>query len=266
MVQIHAPPFIMFNRFWSFLTPFVFLSSLILGTATAQTAQYRLSALKIELAPQEPFTVLAIANTGNVPLDFKVRVQQWQQRTTGEDELHLLPLNSLELVAFPNLLHLPVGGRAEIRIGHRLPTTDLERTYRLLVAEIPPAPRGLESEMRLVTVHSLPVFIQPAVIRRQGQLLNAQVQQGALQVTVRNQGNVHIEADQIKVTAFGEKGQRLFEVHPEREYILAGVTRSLRPMPLPQDHCGAVRSLQIVIDIAAHSPITQIERPAGICR
>lgn len=175
-------------------------------------------------------------------------------------------MNSLELVAFSNLLHLPVGDRAEIRIGHRLPTTDLERTYRLLVAEIPPAPSGLASETRLVTVHSLPVFIKPAVIRRQGQLLNAQVQQGALQITVSNQGNVHIEADQIKVTAFSEKGQRLFEVHPEREYILAGVTRSLRPMPLPQDHCRDVRSLQIVLDITAHPPTTQIERPTGICR
>lgn len=190
-----------------------------------------------------------------------MRAKQWQQRATGQDEFHLLPLNSLELVPFPNLLHLPVGDRAEIRIGHRLPPTDVERTYQLLVAEIPPAPSGLESETRLVTVHSLPVFIKPRVIRRQGQLLNAQVQQGALQITVSNQGHVHIEADQIS-----EKGQRLFEVHPEREYILAGVTRSLRPMPLPQDHCRDVRSLQIVLDIAAHPPTTQIERPTGICR
>lgn len=266
MVQIHAPPFMMFNRFWRFLAPLIPLPSLILGMSTAQTAQYRLSALKIELAPQEPFTVLAIANTGNVPLDFKVRVQQWQQRATGEDELHLLPANSLELVAFPNLLHLPVGSRTEIRLGHRLPAADVERTYRLLVAEIPPAPQGIGSETRLVTVHSLPVFIKPAVIRRQGQLLNAQVQQGTLQMTVSNRGNVHIEADQITVRGLAENGQRLFELRPQREYVLAGVTRPLMPMPLPQDQCAAVRTLQIVLDIAAHPPTTQIERPTGVCR
>ncbi len=268
MVQIHAPPSIMFNRSRSLLTPVLSAIGLTLGTATvfAQTAQYRLSALKVELSSQLPFTALAIANTGNVPLDFKVRVQRWQQRATGEDELHLLPSNSLELAAFPNLLHLAVGGRAEIRIGHRLGAIDVERTYRLLVAEIPPVPSGLESETRLVTVHSLPVFIKPAVIRRQGQLLNAQVQQGALQVTISNQGNVHIEADQIKVTGFDKNGQRLFEVYPEREYILAGVTRPLRPMPLPQDHCGDVRTVQIVLNIAANPPITQIERRTGICR
>lgn len=55
MVQIHAPPLMMFNRFWSFLAFLVPCPSLILGMATAQMAQYRLSALKVELAPQEPF-------------------------------------------------------------------------------------------------------------------------------------------------------------------------------------------------------------------
>ncbi|MFN3680394.1 hypothetical protein [Thermosynechococcus sp.] len=43
------------------------------------------------------FAVLAIANTGNILLDFKVRAKQWQQRATGQDEFHLSPLNSLEL-------------------------------------------------------------------------------------------------------------------------------------------------------------------------
>ncbi|URR34352.1 hypothetical protein NBE99_06740 [Thermosynechococcus sp. HN-54] len=256
------------SKFWRLFTFCVSGILLIVGmaSAVAQIAQYRFSALKIELLPQVPFGVLAIANTGSVPLDFKVRVQHWQQRETGEDELHLLPPNSLELVAFPNLLHLPVGGRAEIRIRHRFPAPEVERTYRLLVAEILPAPQGPSSETRLVTVHSLPVFIKPAVIRRQGQLLNAQVQQGTLQMTLRNQGNVHIEADQIKVRGLAQNGQRLFEVRPQREYVLAGVTRPLMPMPLPQDQCAAVRTLQIVLDVVANPPATQVEQPTGVCR
>lgn len=242
--------------------------SLLVGLpllARAQSTEFYLNAVRVDLSARQRTVLLTITNTGEAPIDFEVSLRKWQQTSDGQDEL---AESDGGVVAFPLLLSVPPGEQRNLRVGVRQPPLDQEGTYRLLVAELPSPniPETQGAQLRIIKTLSLPVFIEPVTPRRQGEFVNASIQQGRLSVTLRNTGNVHIQTLGLVVQGKSDQGTVIFEQTFDSVYVLANHQRELRNLPLSQTNCAQVRQVTLQT-VATMPPIsTTIATPNGVCR
>lgn len=127
----------------------------------ASAASLQVSPISIEIAPQEQGQAIYLSNTGSETVRAQVRVQQWSQ-ADGQDQL----APTRDVVASPPLLEVQPGARQMVRIVRLQPATaGPEKTYRLIVDELPPeqaAPAaGQSAGLRFLLRYSIPVFVQP---------------------------------------------------------------------------------------------------------
>ncbi|XFA72456.1 fimbria/pilus periplasmic chaperone [Thermosynechococcaceae cyanobacterium Okahandja] len=253
---------------WGFVSGALLAIGIGVLPILAQSARYQLSGTRVFLSPRQQSATITITNTGDVPVDFEVSLQQWRQMADGRDELTPAPPNSPELVVFPLILKIPPREARNIRLSRRVPPTATEVSYRLFIAELPP-PNVQQTEqlqIRFVTQHSLPVFIEPATVQRRGEFVEPRVQQGQLAFGLRNTGNVHLQTLGIRVVGVNSEGRSIFEKKLDSVYILPGVTRSFTAVALPQDNCGAVQRLDIRLENSAIPLSTSVPTPGGVCR
>ncbi|WP_448533509.1 fimbrial biogenesis chaperone [Parathermosynechococcus lividus] len=250
----------------------VSVSLLAMGVSTlpllAQSARYQLSGTRVFLSPRQRSATITITNTGEVPVDFEVSLQQWRQMADGRDELTPAPPNSPELIVFPLILNIPPREARSIRLSRRVPPTATEASYRLLIAELPPpnVQQTQQLQIRFITQHSLPVFIEPSTVQRRGEFVELQVKQGQLAFGLRNTGNVHLQTLSILVSGLNSEGRSIFEKKLDSVYILPGVTRSFSAVALPQENCGAVQRLEIRLENPANPLSTSVPTSGGVCR
>jgi len=187
--------------------------------SVAQVTEFYLSTIQVFLGPRQRSALLTVTNSGDTPLEFEISTEKWQQDAEGRDQLS--PTDG-ELIVFPLVLSVPVGESRNIRIGTRQPPAITESTYRLFVAELPPAnvptPPDSGSQIRIVKRLSLPVFIEPRQPERKGEFLNPTVEKGQLSFTLRNTGNVHIQTSTIVLTGLNSTQDILFEKNLDSVY------------------------------------------------
>lgn len=129
------------------------------GASSLHAASLQISPVTVELAPQERGAVMTLANSGDTPLHGQVRVYQWEQRD-GQDILTPTP----ELQASPPLLRIAPGAEQIVRLVRtdEAPAA-AERSYRLLIDEIPEESASDTSGIRLRMRYSVPVFVGPGL-------------------------------------------------------------------------------------------------------
>jgi fimbrial chaperone protein len=138
--------------------PFACAAALLSGPVFG--AGLQVTPISLEIAAPEQAQSIILSNNGKAPMRAQVRVQQWSQ-SEGEDKLE----STREVVASPPLVEIAPGERQMVRIVRLQPApVALERTYRLIIDELPPteaaapAQAGLQFLMR----YSVPVFVSPA--------------------------------------------------------------------------------------------------------
>ncbi len=220
------------------------LSAGILSDAAASSLQ--VSPIQFTYAPTDQSQALYLQNTGTEPLEAQVRVMRWSQ-ANGRDVLE----KAEDLVASPAIVRVAPGERQVVRLARKKPLeTSQEKSYRLLVDELPrkmPAERsGLEVLMR----YSIPVFVEPN--RAQAAASPAAAQQtdlsrvrasvvrdadGKAALQVRNEGPSHLR---ISFASLADAaGARTWLAQGLVGYVLPG--QQMRwplaiPYPLPSGH------------------------------
>ncbi|KAF1686301.1 pili assembly chaperone [Pseudoxanthomonas broegbernensis] len=125
----------------------------------ARAADLQVSPILLEFAQAQQAQAIWLSNSGQHPLRAQVRVHAWSQ-DGGEDRL----APTRDLVASPATLEIAPGAQQMVRVVRLQPgPAPTERSYRLLVDELPPAaaqarPAGLQFLLR----YSIPVFLEPA--------------------------------------------------------------------------------------------------------
>jgi fimbrial chaperone protein len=209
-------------------------------------------------------TMLSISNQGKENVSFTLATYAWSQGPSGK--IQLAPTS--DIIFFPAFLTIGPGESASVRIGTEMTSTTLEKTYRIILDELPP-PRTSDSsragmQIRVLSQISIPIFIEPDDKRVQMQLEDATTRNGGLALSIRNTGSVHVAPD-VTVAGTDAAGAALFTLGPQHVwYILAQGTRPL-DVPLPKASCTKVRSLLIT----ARSDTVVVKKtvltPSGAC-
>jgi len=220
---------------------------ILLTGAKAQAGNYGVDPIQLELGSQRPSAVLTLTNSGKEPLRFQLSASLWDERRAGGIELK----PTSDVIVFPSLITLQPGHAAKVRVGTTAPADLHERTYRVIVDELPPlvkdAAGGAQTGVKVLTRTSIPIFVFAGVAKPMPRLDAARVDKGTISFTVANGGNAHMRVSKVHVEARGADNQVRYEQDVAGWYVLANGVRDYS-FPIPANVCSDVRTVAVRIE------------------
>jgi fimbrial chaperone protein len=208
----------------------------------AHAATFSINPLRMELGARQRTDVITFKNTADAPLRLQVRTMQWAVADDGQWQL----TPSKDLNVTPELTEIPAGGSAQFRVGTLLDAGASERSYRLLIDELPglDASEVAQPEIKVLTQISLPVFIEPAKRTRLPALGTVSVDHGVLAMAVGDSGTQRLDPQGIKVAVLDEGGHVLEQRDATANYVLPGRNWFLS-MKLSADACRRAATVSV---------------------
>lgn len=174
------------------------LAFLLFGAGVANAGSFVVSPVRATLSSAQSIGSLVVHNNGSEPTVVQLELATWSQQD-GKDAF----VPTREVLATPPIFTVPPGGSQTVRVGlRRAPDAQSELSYRLFLQEVPPPPKpgvqGLQMALRI----SIPVFVKPAVAAAPVLRWQAvRAPQGQVRLSVANNGNAHIQVNNIKLAS-----------------------------------------------------------------
>jgi len=167
------------------------------GVSMLQAGAYTVKPVRIELSARQLRTTVQIENSGDEPITVQAHVAAWN--ADGVEEV--LTANDDVLLNPPIFTVLP-GHQQSVRLGLRKPRPDdAESTFRLILEEVPHAPKpGFTGVTTLLRI-SVPIFFKPRVAAPQLAWSAKRISDQDVLVTARNSGNAHVQIRKLRVTS-----------------------------------------------------------------
>ena len=234
------------------------------GQLSAQPGDRGISVSPVQalLSAKAPTQTLTLRNRSDKPIRFQLRAFAWQEGSQGETKL----TTTKDILFFPRLLVVGPREERKIRIGCATPFASVEKSYRVVLNQLPPLERTSEQSQQVMALLriSIPIFLQPARPFPQGQVDGLTVEHSRFSFQVRNTGNVHLRVQSIRVKGLGLSGNPAFDRQVAGWYVLPGGVRVYR-MEIPKAECAAMKSLTVEAKSQGISLNGQIEMRPGSC-
>lgn len=243
----------------------VFGLGLALCRAEAVSAAvFRVMPVKVELSSATPSTLVTLGNDSDRELRFQVSAFVWEQAPDGT--MQLAPTR--DIVFFPMMLTLGPGEERKLRVGSTAPVGSVEKSYRIFVEELPPAP-GTETQsgafqVRVLTKVGIPVFIEPARPQPAAEVEVQEIALDRVRFRVRNTGNAHFTLQNVHIQGLGPSGERVIDRQADGWYVLAGGTREFEQAISPEE-CGRLKTVAIEAKTELGSVTASQEVPLFAC-
>ena len=196
---------------------------------SAPAAGLQISPISLSVAADSRVTEIWLRNNSQDVVHAQVRVYRWSQ-SQGQDVLTA----DNALIASPPMVAIPAGGQQLVRlvrVGALAEPAAVERSYRLLVDELPvQQQQKSETSLRFVFRYSVPVFI--AGTAKQKAKLDWRVEEsdGHAWLIVSNTGTRHVQLADVSFAA--PHGKAVAVLPGLAGYVLAGQQRRFK-LPLP---------------------------------
>lgn len=199
----------------------------------AAAGDFAISPTRIDLHERSRSAVMTLTNNDAKPVTIQVSGMLWHQRT-GADATEA----TNDLIVTPVVVTVPPKATQMIRVGLRGSTTalDQQRTYRIIIDEVPPAPAPGASAVQLALRMSVPLFLEPAgmTVAPSDEALAAQVSWSVRRVRTAD----GVEVARLSATNAGKHTARFIAAKLERSgtalgdeqgliYVLPGATRQI---------------------------------------
>jgi fimbrial chaperone protein len=228
------------------------------GRVLAQTLQ--VTPIQVELTAAARNAVVTLQNLGAEPMRLQASAFAWDQGPRGEMRLS----RTKDVTFFPGLFTIAPGEKRSLRIAAATPPGAVEKTYRVFVEQLPGAPSGPETAVRVLTRVGIPVYVEPPKPFRAGELSPLRAEGGKIVFTLRNTGNVRLRPEAVLVTGRDADGEFVFEQQLGGWYVLAGGERIFE-LEAPRDRCARVRSLSAEVKTEAGVLTAQLATAGGAC-
>lgn len=178
----------------------------------------------VSVTIEERASILRLANVDERPLTAQVRVFRWLQ----DDEGDILEATE-EVLASPPFVRIAPDSEQVIRLvrfsGEALDMADCERSYRVIVDELPTMVPEQQSGLQYLLRYSVPVFLRDADCTASEPVLDWSigVSGGNASLNVVNSGEMR--AQLARVTYITPDGERIPLNEGLMGYVLAGSHR-----------------------------------------
>jgi fimbrial chaperone protein len=188
--------------------------------SVANASKIGVSPVRLTLSDNQKIDSLSVRNNGSEPITMQMEVLSWSQR-----EGKAVFAATRELLANPPIFTIPAGNSQLVRVGlRRAPDAQRELAYRVILEELPPPPNPDAMGMFMTIRISLPVFVLPEIDTKPVLLWQAaRTSQGALKISLSNNGNAHIQIKNFKLSLLDSAQPWLTQ--QTSDYVLAGQSR-----------------------------------------
>jgi fimbrial chaperone protein len=240
----------------SLLVAMALLLGLALAPTRAWAASFEVSPVALPLAAGASSGILTITNLGTEAVRLQVTGFAWGQGPDGE--IQLTP--SEELTFFPALLTLQGGEARKLRVGVKAAQGPLEKTYRVMIEELPSLTGARPGEVQVRTRMGIPIFLAPTSGGPTERVEGVRVQGRSVHFSLRNGGTSHFVARKLTVVGRSKTGDPIFEINQSGWYVLAGGTRNYA-VEIPKDACKLLKSADIVVETEDATVVRSLANP-----
>ncbi|KRC81573.1 molecular chaperone [Sphingomonas sp. Root241] len=191
--------------------------AILLLPLVAQASSLKVYPVRIVLTPKEPVQTMTIQNGSSEAARIQLRVFSWRQ-VDGEDKLE----ETRDILANPGSFEIAGQGEQIARFGLRTSPGTVEKSYRVILEEVPGSRPSEPGKVRTLLRISIPIFV-PAP-NPVGRLSWRAWAAGDRKMTfeIRNQGTVHVQINRLALA--GPKGTKL-GTGDMSVYLLPGASR-----------------------------------------
>lgn len=216
---------------------------------------------RLYLDANKKSTVVKIENKGEEKITVQIEPNVWTQDEKGKDAVS----PTSDIVAFPMMVEVDKGAERSVRIGYGGDPSDKERTYRLLIHELPGKPSG-KPALRFALTVSVPVFVQPMEMTNKLSILTVGVELGKAVVSIRNIGNCHGIIKKVSAKGVDEAGAELFNAEKAGWYVLSDSARFFA-VDLPEEGCVKAKKIVINAEVEKGDPlVTEVIGSPDACK
>lgn len=208
--------------------------------------------MRVLLGPAQSTAVMTVANRGDDDALIQLSVLAWSQSPDGGDDL----TPTRDVLGNPGVFMLKAGAQQVARFALRVGQSGTERSYRIVVQEVPRRnnPNSVTTILRLL----VPIFVVPP---NPTVAIAWDMERGpdGMTVTAHNRGNVHVQIKSI--TLSDEHGAS--QPKPLSVYVLPGGTRAIRVPLAKTELSGKTIRLAAVTDQGGLSAGDRVEAASG---
>jgi fimbrial chaperone protein len=164
--------------------------------APALAGSFMVTPVRATLSAKQPVAALTVRNESQEATVVQVEVMTWTQRD-GND----VYAATREILATPPIFTVGPGASQLVRIGLRRDADPgRELAYRVFLQEVPPPAKAEFRGLRVALRMGIPVFVLPPTSVAPLLQWRAAAAQGAgLSLSLRNDGNAHIQLTDIRL-------------------------------------------------------------------
>ncbi|GAY20734.1 MULTISPECIES: molecular chaperone [Sphingobium] len=231
----------------------------MLSAPPVQAAGLKVFPVRVVLTPAEPVQTMAIENSSKESARVQLRVYGWRQEK-GEDVLE----ETRDVLANPALFEVRPGAVQIARFGLRTGTGAAEKSYRVILEEVPGTRAVPAGTVQTLLRISIPIFVPPA--RGSGRLVWRAWPSGPRQMTfaIRNEGNAHVQINRLILS---RKGGPQVARQDMSVYLLPGSSQQVVLDTAASIASGQTLKLDAMTDQAdVAAEIVAEERPREVAR
>jgi fimbrial chaperone protein len=214
----------------------------------AVAADFQIQPMTMDLSSSAKSGVFSVINNGSEKIDFQISIKEWNQDEKGKDVL----TDTKDIIFFPTVMSVEAKSQRAIRIGLKAAPSLKEKTYRLLVQEIPTPKKTADGDVKkdikagvaIAFRFSMPVFVKPLKPQESYVIDRIEMSNGVVKATVRNTGNVHVKLRAVKFSGKSADGTEIFSKEVAGWYILNGLSFSYEA-EIPKDVCGKIAQIDL---------------------
>ncbi|MCP3065096.1 fimbria/pilus periplasmic chaperone [Myxococcus sp. K38C18041901] len=212
--------------------------------ASGLAAAVEVNPVRLDLEGGSRGVAVMLKNLSNESVRFQASMHTWTQDEGGN--MSLAPTQ--EVFFFPAMLTLEPGETRPIRVGISSAPQATERTFRLVVEELPPiGPLPPSAGLKVLTRISVPVFVAPQSKSVDGRVEDVELTQSKFQFRVKNPGTVTFYVRNSRMRGLDEKGERVFVKEEPGWYVLPGGSLTFA-LKTPVEQCQKIRSLEVEVE------------------
>jgi len=186
----------MFKRFCLFALSAVVMALLL---PKAHAAELAVMPVAVQLDRMKNRATVMVQNNGSEPVTVQADALAWQ-REGGQDQHQ----PSDALIVNPPIFTIEPGRSQVVRLGLRSTDThEQERTFRLVLREVPTAPRpdvlATSAGVRVLVALRIPVYVAPQRVSRSERWELTPGEGGQVMARVTNTGNVHLRLKHLSL-------------------------------------------------------------------
>jgi fimbrial chaperone protein len=163
---------------------------LVVGSSSSMAASLQVTPLRLELTDGSPSGLMTVRNADKADVLLQMSVQNW---SIQENQDKLDPTR--DVLLNPGIAVVKAGDQQIVRLALRVPQTQIERDYRVVIQEVPQQHAvGVATVLRIV----LPLFVPPT---QSSPVLQWDIRPAHIgwELAARNLGNVHYQIRSIKL-------------------------------------------------------------------